>query len=75
MAVLARRKASRSLLTNIEIQAAVPLQVHAVSGDAATVISATACVAGRIAPAHERTESSRIVCPQSTSIGPSTAVH
>jgi hypothetical protein len=76
LAVLARHKASRPLLTKFEIQAAVPLQVRAVSRDAATGISAAAAsIAGRIVHANERRESSRIVCPQSRSIGPSTAVH
>jgi citrate synthase len=75
LTILARRKPTRPLQTNLEFYAALLLEALAVPRDAFTGVFAAARVVGWIAHVHEQMQNGRIIRPQSTYIGPHPAVH
>ncbi len=75
LTVLARRKPTRPLQTNLEFYAALLLEALAIPRDAFTGVFAAARVVGWIAHAHEQMQNGRIIRPQSTYIGPNPAIH
>ncbi len=70
LAVLARRKPTRSLQTNLEFYTALLLEALDVPRDAFTGVFALARVAGWIAHAHEQRATERLIRPQSRYVGP-----
>jgi citrate synthase len=68
--VLARRKPSRSLQTNLEFYTALLLEALHIPRDAFTGIFAAARVIGWIAHAREQAEQARLIRPQSRYVGP-----
>lgn len=75
LTILARRKPTRPLQTNLEFYAALLLEALAIPRDAFTGVFAAARVVGWIAHAHEQMQNGRILRPQSTYIGPHPAIH
>ncbi|MDR3537293.1 MAG: citrate synthase/methylcitrate synthase [Acetobacteraceae bacterium] len=70
LAVLAHRKPTRSLQTNLEFYTALLLEALAIPRDAFTGVFAVARVIGWIAHAHEQVAAERLIRPQSRYVGP-----
>ncbi|MBN8899733.1 MAG: citrate synthase/methylcitrate synthase [Rhodospirillales bacterium] len=70
LTVLARRKPSRSLQTNLEFYTALLLEALEIPRDAFTGVFAAARVVGWIAHAQEQAATQRLIRPQSRYVGP-----
>jgi citrate synthase len=74
LAVLAKRKPTRSLQTNLEFYTALLLEALRVPRDAFTGVFACARVVGWVAHALEQEQAARLIRPQSVYVGPLPAV-
>jgi citrate synthase len=70
LAILGRRKPSRSLQTNLEFHTAFLLEALGSPRDAFTGVFAAARVVGSISHAQEQARSNRLIRPQSRYVGP-----